>query len=111
MTPIFPYMTAEGVLCKGCGAKIAGPPTPELLVPEEDYVDLILLMEYPDGKRDKHSTPMCRTCASLVQLSDAEDLYLTDLAEWGKDLPARDNVRAWYAKMVTRHPVAVLGAS
>jgi len=110
MKPIFPYVTEAGVLCKGCGAKIAGPPVPGFLAPEGIYVDLQLLMEYPDGTRDKHSTPMCHICAESCTLADAQDLYLTDLAEWGRDLGPREDVRAWFAKMMTRHPVEVLGA-
>jgi len=110
MTALFPYVTPEGVLCKGCGLKIAGPPGPVLDGGTAAYTDLILEMEYPNGDRDRHSTPMCRVCAPRVTLQDAEDLYLADLAEWGRDVSPRADVRAWMQRMVTRRPVGIIRA-
>lgn len=105
----FPYVTPQGVLCKGCGRKIAGPPGPVLAggLIEAEYVDLILEMEYPNGDHDQHSTPMCRGCATVVTVQDAEDLYLADLAEWSRDVSPRPDVRAWMRRMVTRRPIGV----
>lgn len=70
------------LLCKGCGAKIAG------WIPSETHPDRMIyaalagymdvLIEFEDGT--KHSTPMCQECAAKVTNDDLEDIYAADLA-------------------------------
>jgi hypothetical protein len=109
MIPRFPYLTDEGTTCKGCGRLIAAYAGKHLV--EAEYVDLHFKMEHEDGSFSEHTTPMCRDCAERVSLSDAEDLYLTDLAEWARQNigNSRSDTRDWLRQQIKRIPVEVLG--
>ena len=111
MIPMFPYIDEAGVHCKGCRRVIAPPKGACIVGPE--YVDLILKMEHADGRFSYHSTPMCRDCAAHVDLYDANDLYLADLAEWGRQNQGntRPDVKDWLRAQVDRRPVEVMRAA
>lgn len=91
-----PYITfVNGIMmevrCKGaCDALLLqrrGPAQNLRVDKTNDYGELVLAMQDPDGMRSKHETAMCRACRLRLRMNGArpgelDDIYAQDVAMW-----------------------------